>query len=154
MALRFLPVCAAALAAMVAAASPASTASESKGTLETASGKHPLVVELAETPAEREKGLMFRQNMAADHGMLFDFDESRPVTMWMKNTLIPLDMLFMDGKGVVTQVKRMAKPESLDLIPSNGPVRYVLELNGGSAERYGVRSGDRLRHPLIAADGK
>ncbi|WP_246191242.1 DUF192 domain-containing protein [Aureimonas leprariae] len=128
---------------------PASSASETGGTLETASGKHAIVVELAETPPEREKGLMFRRSMAPDHGMLFDFDESRPVTMWMKNTLIPLDMLFMDEQGVVTQVKRMAKPESLDLIPSGGPVRYVLELNGGAAERFGVHQGDRLRHPLI-----
>ncbi|MBE7186345.1 MAG: DUF192 domain-containing protein [Methylobacterium mesophilicum] len=140
-------------ALFVAAATvlPAAAASESRGTLETSSGKHALVVELAETSAEREKGLMFRRSMAADHGMLFDFDESRPVTMWMKNTLIPLDMLFMDDAGVVTQVKRMAKPESLDLIPSGGPVRYVLELNGGAADRFGVKNGDRLRHPLIPA---
>lgn len=129
----------------VSAVSPADT----KGTLLTSGGAHEITIEVAGTPETREHGLMQRRAMPADHGMLFDFDGSRPVTMWMKDTLIPLDMLFMDGSGVVTRVKQRAQPESLDLIPSGGPVRYVLELNGGAVDRYGVKTGDRLRHPII-----
>ena len=81
--------------------------------------------------------------------MLFDFRETRPVAMWMKNTFIPLDMLFLDERGRVTHVSPNARPESLDVIPSQGPVRYVLELNGGAAARYGVAEGDRLTHPAV-----
>ncbi len=83
--------------------------------------------------------------------MLFDFDENRDVTMWMKNTLIPLDMLFIDETGKVTRVSTNAQPLSLATIPSGGPVRYVLEINGGAAARYGVKAGDRLAHPIIPA---
>ena len=121
----------------------------STATLETATGSHAIKVELAQTPETRATGLMNRESMPADQGMLFEFDETRPVAMWMKNTLIPLDMLFIDPDGVVKRVKTNAQPLSLETIPSGAPVKYVLELNGGAAARFGVASGDRLRHPII-----
>ncbi|MEF2071009.1 DUF192 domain-containing protein [Consotaella aegiceratis] len=120
--------------------------------LRTASGDHRIDVEIADTPDERATGLMNRNSMPADHGMLFEFGESRPVTMWMKNTLIPLDMLFMDEDGKVTRIAVNARPLSLALIPSGEPVRYVLELNGGAAARYGAAVGDQLIHPAIQGE--
>ncbi|KQT86286.1 DUF192 domain-containing protein [Aurantimonas sp. Leaf443] len=120
-------------------------------TLVTATGEHPIAVEIADTPKSREIGLMNRDAMPDGQGMLFDFEETRVVTMWMKNTLIPLDMLFIDETGTVTRVAANAKPLSLELIPSGPPVRYVLELNGGAAARYGAKAGDRLRHEIISA---
>lgn len=118
-------------------------------TLVTASGSHAIEVEVAATPKDREIGLMNRESLADDTGMLFDFRESRPVSMWMKNTLIPLDMLFIDKTGTIVRIARNAKPHSLETIPSGKPVRYVLEINGGAAAGYGAKAGDRLEHPLI-----
>jgi len=118
-------------------------------TLVTASGSHAIEVEVAATPKEREIGLMNRESLADDTGMIFDFRESRPVSMWMKNTLIPLDMLFIDKTGTIVRIARNAKPHSLETIPSGKPVRYVLEINGGAAAGYGAKAGDRLEHPLI-----
>ena len=129
---------------MAVAGSDSSTA-----TLVTASGSHDISVELAQTPQARETGLMNRPSMPADSGMLFQFDETRDVAMWMKNTLIPLDMLFIDETGKVIHIKTNAQPLSLDIIPSGGPVRYVLELNGGAAARLGAAVGDTLAHPVI-----
>ena len=124
----------------------------SRAVLHTKGGEHTIRVELALTPKEREVGLMNREEMAADQGMLFRFDETRDVAMWMKNTLIPLDMLFMDEAGTVVTIKTNAQPLSLAIIPSGQPVRYVLELNGGAAARYGVSLGDRLENEVIPAD--
>lgn len=121
-------------------------------TLVTDSGRHEIEVELADTPETRMTGLMNRPSMPANQGMLFDFGATRPVTMWMKNTLIPLDMLFLDEAGVVSRIATNTKPLSLDTIPSGEPVRYVLELNGGAAARFGVEAGDRLEHPVIAGN--
>ncbi|MFD2238443.1 DUF192 domain-containing protein [Aureimonas populi] len=122
----------------------------STATLLTESGRHRISVEIADTPDTRATGLMHREEMAQDHGMLFDFGETRPVSMWMKNTLIPLDMLFLRPDGTVATIARNARPLSLTPIPSGEPVRYVLELNGGAAARYGVSVDDRLDHPIIA----
>lgn len=131
------------------AATLLSAGADPAGTLVTRSGDHKVDIEVADTPDEREYGLMNRQSMPADSGMLFDFGVDRPVTMWMKNTYIPLDMVFMDAKGVVTHIAVNAQPLSLAMIESGGPVRYVLELNGGVASRYGLKVGDRLNHPLV-----
>ena len=118
-------------------------------TLKTSSGSHAIEVEVADTPQAREIGLMNRESLAEDTGMLFDFREDRPVSMWMKNTLIPLDMLFIDKTGTVVRIARNAKPHSLETIPSGKPVRYVLEINGGAAATYGAKTGDKLEHQLI-----
>jgi uncharacterized membrane protein (UPF0127 family) len=128
-----------------------SSGASSSGKLVTSSGPHAIVVEVAETEKEREVGLMNRNAMPADQGMLFDFKETRLVTMWMKNTYIPLDMVFMDEAGTVTHIAANAQPLSLDIISSRGPVRFVLELNGGAASRFGLKPGDRLEHPMIPA---
>ncbi|SJZ50153.1 DUF192 domain-containing protein [Consotaella salsifontis] len=122
---------------------------DSKAILKTASGEHAISVEVADTPETRATGLMFRESMPDDHGMLFVFDEPRPVTFWMKNTLIPLDMLFLDDHGVITRIAANAQPLSLSLIDSEGPVRFVLELNGGAAARLKAQPGDRLIHERI-----
>jgi uncharacterized membrane protein (UPF0127 family) len=110
----------------------------------TAAGvKHTFTVELALDNEQRELGLMNRKSMAADEGMLFDFSEPRAISMWMHNTLIPLDMLFMNEKGVITHIQVNAKPMSDDIISSRGKVTYVLELNGGETERRHINVGDR-----------
>ncbi len=110
---------------------------------------HRYEVELAATPEARAQGLMFRRTLAPRAGMLFDFGRDEVARMWMKNTFIPLDMVFVDRGGVVRRIVRNARPRSLDTISSRVPVRAVLELNGGEAERIGLAAGDRLRHPVF-----
>ena len=106
-------------------------------------------VEIADDEAERNRGLMFRDQMAADAGMLFDFKVDRPVTMWMRNTRLPLDMLFITRDGRVLNIAQRTVPFTEHSIPSDGPVRAVLELNGGTTERLGIKAGDRVIHPLF-----
>lgn len=121
----------------------------STATLFTDSGLHRIAVEVADTPEMRATGLMHREEMADDAGMLFDFGQLQPVSMWMKNTLIPLDMLFLREDGTIATIARNARPLDLTPIPSGEAVRYVLELNGGAAVAYGAKVGDRLEHPII-----
>lgn len=110
---------------------------------------HRYEVEIAATPSARARGLMFRRELSSRAGMLFDFGRDEVASMWMKNTLIPLDMVFADRDGVVRRIVRNARPRSLDAISSRVPVRAVLELNGGEADRTGLAAGDRLRHPVF-----
>jgi uncharacterized membrane protein (UPF0127 family) len=118
--------------------------------IHTADGQdHPFSVELAATDAERELGLMNRASMPADHGMLFEFDRDQPIYMWMKNTLIPLDMLFIDRTGRIAGIAARAVPLSEEVIASPGSVRAVLELNGGTVERMHIAVGDTVRHPFF-----
>ncbi len=113
--------------------------------IETADGqRQTLTVELALDSAQRQQGLMYRRDMPSDAGMLFDFGQPRQITMWMKNTLIPLDMLFIDAKGRITHVHENAEPLSEAIISSNGPVNFVLELNGGAVKKRNIRPGDRV----------
>jgi uncharacterized membrane protein (UPF0127 family) len=116
----------------------------------TASGPHAFTVELATTPEQMEQGLMFRRSLGPDSGMLFDFKAPSMAMMWMKNTLIPLDMLFVDEAGRIVNIHQRAVPGSLDTIAAAAPVRAVIELNGGSAERLGIRPGDRVVFPIFA----
>ena len=115
---------------------------------------HAFTVELAITPRQREQGLMNRQEMADDKGMLFAFGETRQVFMWMKNTYIPLDMLFIARDGKVRAIKENAEPLSESIIDSQGPIDYVLELNGGTVKRLGIRTGNRVENELIASQRK
>lgn len=101
-------------------------------------------VEIAATDDQRAYGLMFRKAMAEDAGMIFDFGVSRRVTMWMENTVLPLDMLFADDQGVITHIKEGATPYSRDIIDSMGEVRYVVEVNAGTARKLNIRPGDRI----------
>ncbi|MBP2533905.1 DUF192 domain-containing protein [Agrobacterium tumefaciens] len=119
-------------------------------TIETASGKtHDFVAELALDDAQRAQGLMFRKSMPSEYGMLFDFGEARAVAMWMRNTLIPLDMLFIGSDGRITHIHENAVPHSEAIISSRGPIKFVLELNGGAAKRSGIKPGDMVRSAQI-----
>ena len=107
------------------------------------------VVEMALTPAQQEQGLMFRQALADNAGMLFINPVERPVAFWMRNTLIPLDMLFADAAGQILRIHERAVPGDLTPIPSNYPVLGVLEIMGGGAQRMSIRVGDRIVHPAF-----
>jgi uncharacterized protein len=106
-------------------------------------------VEVARNDADRAQGLMYRHSMAPDRGMLFDFGRVEPVMMWMKNTYIPLDMLFIRPDGSVARVAANTEPLSTRTIASGEPVLAVLELNGGTAARFGIKAGDRVEHPMF-----
>jgi uncharacterized protein len=101
-------------------------------------------VEVAANAADRETGLMNRTALADDHGMIFVFPRPKPVMMWMKDTLIPLDMLFIDDKGVIVNIAVNANPMDETIINSRGSVAYVLELAGGGAKRFGLADGDKV----------
>ena len=142
------------LAAGAAAQSPLSAAFErSKLVIAGESGRHGFDVELALSPDQRARGLMYRRKMARDAGMLFDFGAPpRRASMWMKNTFIPLDMLFITGDGRIESIAERTVPHSLEAINSRGPVRAVLELNGGTVARLGIAPGDRVEHPIFPVD--
>jgi len=106
-------------------------------------------IELALDEAQRARGLMFRDKLGPYDGMLFDFYREAPVSFWMKNTLIPLDMVFIAGDGTIRHIHANAVPLSTDAIPSEFPVRAVLEINGGSARLLGIKPGDKVRHPIF-----
>lgn len=108
-------------------------------------------VEVANTPERRTAGLMNRTDLPVDSGMLFDFTRSAPVSMWMKNTFIPLDMLFIRSDGIISNIAERTVPGSLTQIDSAGPVLAVLELNGGTSARLGIRPGDLVIHPIFKA---
>ena len=110
---------------------------------------HSFHVEIADNDASRERGLMFRKSLAADAGMLFDFKSPQYVSFWMKNTLIPLDMVFIDPNGVVVNVAANATPLSEANIPSAAPVLGVLELRGGRAAQIGVQAGDHVHERIF-----
>jgi len=115
----------------------------------TSTGRHAFQVEIAKDDASRERGLMDRRYMAANRGMLFEFDRDAPTAFWMKNTYIPLDMIFIARSGVVTRIAANAEPLSERVIPSGGPCAAVLELNGGTAAAIGLKVGDKVRHPFF-----
>jgi uncharacterized protein len=115
-------------------------------TLEIASrtGVHAFQVEMAITPEEKEHGLMFRRELPEGQGMLFDFQFDQNVAFWMKNTYIPLDMLFIRADGRILRIAENTEPLSERNIPSGGPVRAVLEVIGGTAKKLGIAAGDRV----------
>jgi uncharacterized protein len=115
----------------------------------TATGTHDFQVEIARDDASRARGLMDRRFMPADHGMLFEFDREGPEAFWMKDTYIPLDMIFISRSGVVTNIVANAEPLSERAIPSGPPCMAVLELNGGVAVKIGLKVGDKVRHPFF-----
>jgi uncharacterized membrane protein (UPF0127 family) len=118
-------------------------------TIAGASGRHAFQVEVARNDAERAQGLMYRRSLAPDRGMLFDFARVQPISMWMQNTFIPLDMIFIRADGSIARIAENAEPLSTRTIPSGEPVLAVLEVIGGTAARLGVKPGDRVEHPLF-----
>jgi len=110
-------------------------------------------VEIADTEELRARGLMFRQRLAEDRGMLFDFGEPRQVSMWMKNTLIPLDMLFIRKDGTIAYIAENTTPGSLEAIGVTEPVLAVLELAGGVVRKHGIRAGDMVFHRMFEKAG-
>ncbi len=114
--------------------------------------RYPFSVEVARTPAQRARGLMYRREMAADHGMLFDFDGVRPRAMWMKDTYLPLDILFLEANGRIWKIAEETTPLSEDTILADGPIRAALELKAGTCRLLGIEVGDRVRHALFAPD--
>jgi uncharacterized membrane protein (UPF0127 family) len=113
------------------------------------SGVHVFAVELASTPEEQAKGLMYRRQLPEGQGMLFDFHREQPTSFWMKNTYIPLDMIFIRGDGRILRIAENTVPLSETLVPSGGPVRAVLEVNAGTAKKLGIAPGDRVGHAIF-----
>jgi uncharacterized membrane protein (UPF0127 family) len=120
-------------------------------TVNTTRGDVPFRVEIADNDDERERGLMFRKDLKDNSAMLFVFDASRLVTMWMENTPSALDMLFLDESGRISTIRENAVPFSRDVISSDGPVRFVVEVKAGTVKRLGIAIGDKVRHPAINA---
>ena len=115
----------------------------------TANGNHKFSVEVVDTDSTRAKGLMFRRSLPSDRGMLFIYDRAEPIGMWMRNTYISLDMLFLTADGKVHKIARRTEPFSETVIQSGGPVSAVLEVNAGTADRLGVKVGDRVCHDFF-----
>jgi uncharacterized protein len=115
----------------------------------TRNGVHVFSVEMATTEQEKETGLMYRKELPDGKGMLFDFSPEQQVSMWMKNTYIPLDMIFIRADGRILRIAENTEPLSTKIIPSGGPAKGVLEVIAGTAKKYGIAPGDRVAHPLF-----
>jgi uncharacterized membrane protein (UPF0127 family) len=115
------------------------------------SGVHVFTVEMATTEQERETGLMYRKELAEGRGMLFDFTPQQQVSMWMKNTFIPLDMIFIRADGRILRIAENTEPQSEKIISSGGLAKGVLEVIGGTARKYGIEAGDKVAHPLFGS---
>lgn len=116
-------------------------------------GRHDFSVEMATTPDQQQVGEMFRTNVPADGGMLFDWGMPRPSQMWMRNTLVPLDMVFINADGTIRSIAENTVPQSLAVVDSRGPVRATLELAGGTTARLNIRVGDKVLHGIFGTGG-
>ncbi len=147
----------AALASLVAAlcllagAWPARAADSAALEIVSKSGVHVFAVELAVTDAQRARGLMFRRELPEGQGMLFDFKRDQVVTMWMENTYVSLDMIFIRADGRIARIAENTEPLSRAIISSGGPVRAVLEVVAGTARKLGLAPGDKVAHPMFPA---
>ncbi|KQX42934.1 hypothetical protein ASD04_02985 [Devosia sp. Root436] len=127
----------------------AACSDEGKLVLHSSTGDYSFNVEVVDTPESRAQGLMYRTELADDAGMLFDFKEERPVSFWMRNTFIPLDMVFVGADGVVKTIHVNARPHDITSIPSEVPVQFVLEIPGGRSEEIGLKPGDTMEHDRV-----
>ena len=140
------------LLGLVCVAGDAGAANLERLEIATKSGPRAFLVEIATTEDEKNTGLMNRHDLPDGRGMLFDFSPPQLVSMWMKDTLIPLDMIFIRADGRILRVAQNTEPLSTVAIPSGGAVKAVLEVIGGTAKRYGIGPGDRVGHPLFDGD--
>jgi uncharacterized membrane protein (UPF0127 family) len=127
-----------------AAPAPAQTANLQKIDVASKSGTHSFLVEIAANDEQRARGLMYRKDLPEGRGMLFDFKREQDVGFWMKNTYIPLDMIFIRADGTVRRIAANTEPLSERSVPAGGPVRYVLEVIGGTAGKLGIEPGDKV----------
>ena len=118
-------------------------------TITTRNGSHDFSVEIADTPAEQTRGMMFREEMGEDTGMLFEFAAPRVSSIWMRNTPLPLDILFVRANGQILKIEHMAQPYSERSMSSGGVVSAVLEIQGGRAQTLGIAPGDTLVHEFF-----
>lgn len=139
------------LATAFAFAPLAALSADNSLTVVSAGGEHTFSVEVVDTNDGRQRGLMFRQSLAPDAGMLFDFKESHEVSFWMMNTYIPLDMIFIREDGTIANIHINARPHDPTGIPSVGPVRFVLEIPGGRSKELGIKAGDTIKHDRVKA---
>ena len=146
------PALALALTLALPTAGPAADCAPDRLDLRGPWGQAQFSVELADDPAERAQGLMMRETLPRMTGMLFVYERPQPVAFWMKNTLIPLDMLFADSTGTVRRIHRRAVPLDETPIPGGQDIQYVLEINGGMADLLGLTPGSEIRHPAIGPD--
>lgn len=112
-------------------------------------GRHAFTIEIADDPIERAQGLMFRETMADDHAMLFDFAREQEVSFWMKNTPLSLDMIFAEADGTIVAIAENTTPQSTRSVPSGAPVRFVLEVVAGTSAKLGIAPGDRIEHARV-----
>jgi len=120
----------------------------------TAQGAQTIDIEIADTPEEKAQGLMFRTHLDDKSGMLFFYDRPMEITMWMRNTYIPLDMVFIRANGTIHRIESRTEPLSENFIASRGDVAACLELAGGAAERLGLKPGDRIEHRFFGPGDK
>ncbi len=139
------------ISAVLLLAWPARAASTETLEIATRTGVRVFAVEIARTDEERRTGLMHRRHLPEGRGMLFDFSPPQEISMWMKNTYISLDMIFIDADGRILRIAEDTEPESTRIISSRGPARAVLEVIAGTARKYGIAPGDRVGHPLFGA---
>ena len=137
------------IALCAVAASSARAASVQPLEIVTKNGVQVFSVEMATTEQEKETGLMYRKELPDGRGMLFDFSPEQQISMWMKNTYIPLDMIFIRADGRILRIAENTEPQSTRIIPSGGLAKGVLEVIAGTAKKYGIQPGDRVAHPLF-----
>jgi len=128
---------------------PAAMADDTALVLHSDTGDYAFKVEVVDTPEGRARGLMYVTELAEDAGMLFDFKQESPVSFWMRNTFIPLDMIFVGADGVIKNIHVNARPHDPTGIPSDGPVRFVLEIPGGRSVEIGLKAGDTMEHARV-----
>ena len=139
------------IAGFAVASVPAGAASFQPLEIVTRNGVQVFSVEMATTEEEKQTGLMYRKELADGKGMLFDFKPEQEVSMWMKNTYVSLDMIFIRADGRILRIAENTEPMSTKIISSRGPARAVLEVVAGTAQKYGIRPGDRVGHPLFGS---
>lgn len=134
---------------LVLLSAAAACSADNRGVFHTAKGDFAFTLEIADTEAQRERGLMFRTSLAPDAGMLFDYHQEQQAAFWMQNTLIPLDMIFIAADGTVKTIHVNARPMDPTSIPSEVPVRFVVEIAGGRSQEIGLKVGDKFENSRV-----